>query len=149
MRNSNSQRGTRPRGILSPTDSIIILPSNRLSFEQQFQQLQQQNANSNLDIFHNQPQRNIFGPVQPFNPQLRYLLKPPKKLDEDDATKGQKVKEAEDENANGRHVFLMDNFKNLKEHTQEITESEKADRALFTQKIMLAMLHSENENFQP
>lgn len=138
MRNSNShQPGTSSRRTISPTDSIIILPANRLSF----QQPQQQNANSSHGSFQT---RNVFGPVS--YPQLKYLnlLQPPKKLEENAATKGQKVKEAEDENANGRHVFLMDNSKNFEEHSQEITETERADRALFTQDIMLSLLQPEN-----
>lgn len=139
MRNSHShQSGTTSRQIISPTDSIIFLPANRLSLEQP----QQQNANSSLGIFHT---RNIFGPVS--YPQLKILnlLKPPKKkLEENATTKEQKVKETEDENANGRHVFLMDNSKNVEEHSQEITETEKADRSLFMRSIMLSILQREN-----
>ena len=135
MRNSNSRQPGSSRRTVSTTDSIIVLPTNRLSLPQQ------QNANSSLGIF----QPRIFGPVS-YPPQLKFdLFQPfPEKLEKNAATKGQKVEKAEDENANGRHVFLMDNSKDFGEHSQEITETERADRALFMQKIMLSLLQKKN-----
>lgn len=137
MKHSNSREPeTSSTRTISTTDSIIVLPTNRLSLPQP------QNANSSLGIF--EP-RNIFGPVS-YPPQLKFrnLLQPPKKLEKNAKTKRQKVKKAEDENANGRHVFLMDNSKDLGEHSQEITETKRADRALFMQKIMLSLLQKKN-----
>lgn len=151
MRNSNSQSTVEPRSRrrASSSNPIIILPvANR-----------QQNANSNRSQIPlpSPPPRsrlpeNILGPVSYSQMKYLNLLKRLKKSHEEknDATEGQKVKmKTVDENANGRHVFLMDNSIKLQEYTQEITESERADRALFTQSIMLSMLQLENKNFQP
>lgn len=150
MKESNSQRGMTRR-IISPTNSIIILPANRLSFEppqqQQPQRRQRQrNVNSNLDIFPSiplpPPQRNIFGPVSYAQLKFLNLLNPPKKSD---ATSSE-VKEAKEENANGQHVFLMDSSRNfVGENSREISESEKADRALFAQNIMLSILQQQEK----
>lgn len=132
MRNvSNSQRGSARR-IFLPSDSIIILHSNRLSSEEQHQ-------NTHLGF---RLQRNVVcGPVSHSQPKFLDFLRLTKSSKEEEDSPKAKI---EDEK---RHMLLMDNLKNVGEKPPEKSETEKADRAVFAQSIMLSMLH--HEKFQP
>jgi hypothetical protein len=126
----NSQRKLRKRNVSSP------FPSSERGGEQP------QDSNSDIDILpFRRPQRN-FRPMPHSQPKYKNLSQRLHTIKSKEMIKEPTVKGTQNEVSNcGRHVFVMDSSTNTAV-ANEVSDQEKADRAIFVQNIMLALLQN-------